>query len=87
MVSSHTTSLALLQHQILDVGKLWSGDTWKRATSQEHFEKIIHGERRLGEYTLRQLCILSLKLCKQLPYSPITWLFLTLLGSISAIYA
>lgn len=62
-------------------------DTWKLAKSQEHFEKLIHRERRLGEYTLRQLCILSLKLCKQLPYSPITWLFLAILGGVSAVFA
>ncbi|KUF82843.1 Chloride Channel (ClC) Family [Phytophthora nicotianae] len=35
---------------------------------------------------MRQLCVRSLRLCKQLPNSPITWLFLVLLGSMAAAY-
>lgn len=62
-------------------------DTWKIADSQRHFEQLIHDERKLGEYTIRQLCIKMLKLCKNLPYSPITWLFLIIIGSIAAMYA
>ncbi|TMW55903.1 hypothetical protein Poli38472_008551 [Pythium oligandrum] len=61
-------------------------DTWKLARSHKHFEKLVHDERKLGTYTWRQLMIRMLKLCKNLPYSPITWLFLTLLGAISAMY-
>jgi hypothetical protein len=59
---------------------------WKIATSQRHFEQLIHDERKLGEYTMRQLCIRMLKLCKNLPYSPMTWLFLIIIGAVAAIY-
>lgn len=62
-------------------------DTWKRATSQEHFERIIHSDRKLGgTYTFRQLCVRTLRLCKNLPYSPVNWLYLVLLGAICAMY-
>ncbi|KAJ0392312.1 hypothetical protein ATCC90586_008844 [Pythium insidiosum] len=60
--------------------------TWKLATSPEHFERIVRDERSIGERTARQLCIQMLKLCKNLPYSPITWMYLALLGIISAAY-
>jgi hypothetical protein len=59
---------------------------WYRANSPEHFDKLLRGERPLVELTMRQLCVRSLRLCKQLPNSPITWLFLVLLGSMAAAY-
>lgn len=61
-------------------------DTWKQATSQDHFEKLIHVDRKLGSYTFRQLCVRTLRLCKNLPYSPVNWLYLILLGVICALY-
>ncbi|KAG6622289.1 Chloride Channel (ClC) Family [Phytophthora cinnamomi] len=61
-------------------------DVWYRANSPEHYDKLLRGERPLVELTMRQLCVRSLRLCKQLPNSPITWLFLVLLGSVAAAY-
>ncbi|ETN16243.1 hypothetical protein PPTG_06424 [Phytophthora nicotianae INRA-310] len=61
-------------------------DVWFRANSPEHYDKLLRGERPLVELTMRQLCVRSLRLCKQLPNSPITWLFLVLLGSMAAAY-
>ncbi|RLN73780.1 hypothetical protein BBJ28_00024163, partial [Nothophytophthora sp. Chile5] len=63
-----------------------NADNWRQASSQENFDKLVRGERPLVELTLRQLCVRSLRLCKQLPNSPITWLFLVLLGSMAAAY-
>ncbi|OWZ06243.1 Chloride Channel (ClC) protein, partial [Phytophthora megakarya] len=61
-------------------------DTWFQANSPEHYDKLLRGDRPLVELTMRQLCVRSLRLCKQLPNSPITWLFLVLLGSMAAAY-
>nr|CCA21872.1 Chloride Channel (ClC) Family putative [Albugo laibachii Nc14] len=63
-----------------------SYDTWKVAKSPEHFERLLHGDRRVVEATVRQLCTSILRLCKNLPHSPIIWLYLILLGSLSALF-
>ncbi|KAG7385595.1 Dipeptidyl peptidase 2 [Phytophthora pseudosyringae] len=61
-------------------------DTWQRAHSVEHFHKLARGERRLQNHALGRLCVRSLRLFKQLPNSPVTWLYLVILGSLAAIY-
>ncbi|KAE9033373.1 hypothetical protein PR003_g8256 [Phytophthora rubi] len=61
-------------------------DTWQRATSVEHFHKLARGERRLQNSAAGRLCLRSLRLFKQLPNSPVTWLYLMILGSMAAVY-
>lgn len=61
-------------------------DTWERANSVEHFNKLVRGERRLNNHVLGRLCLQSLRMFKQLPNSPVTWMYLILLGSVAAVY-
>ncbi|ETL81752.1 hypothetical protein L917_17978 [Phytophthora nicotianae] len=61
-------------------------DTWQRAYSVEHFNKLCRGERRMQNNAVGRLCLRSLRLFKQLPNSPVTWLYLMILGSLAAVY-
>ncbi|KAF4321737.1 hypothetical protein JM18_003629, partial [Phytophthora kernoviae] len=60
--------------------------TWERATTVENFSKLVRGDQRLNEHALGQLCLQSLRVFKQLPNSPVTWLYLMILGSLAAVY-
>ncbi|KAG3250251.1 hypothetical protein PI124_g5097 [Phytophthora idaei] len=61
-------------------------DTWQRAYSLEHFHKLSRGERRMQNNAAGRLWLRSLRLFKQLPNSPVTWLYLMILGSLAAFY-
>ncbi|KAG1691275.1 hypothetical protein DVH05_027138 [Phytophthora capsici] len=61
-------------------------DTWVRAHSVDHFQKLSRGERRMQNNAVGRFCLRSLRLFKQLPNSPVTWLYLMILGSLAAVY-
>ncbi|KAL4085916.1 hypothetical protein PRIC1_014541 [Phytophthora ramorum] len=61
-------------------------DTWQRATSADNFYKLARGERRMQNNAVGRFCLRSLRLFKQLPNSPVTWLYLMTLGSLAAVY-
>ncbi|KAG2841524.1 hypothetical protein PC129_g2275 [Phytophthora cactorum] len=61
-------------------------DTWQRATSVDHFNDLLQERRRLEKFSLGRWCIRTLRRFKQLPNSPIAWLFLMILGSIAGAY-
>jgi hypothetical protein len=52
----------------------------------QHFDDLLQERRRMERYPLGRCCIRTLRLFKQLPNSPVAWLFLMILGSIAGVY-
>ncbi|KAG6615927.1 Chloride Channel (ClC) Family [Phytophthora cinnamomi] len=61
-------------------------DTWQRATSVDHFNDLLQEKRRMEKNPFGRWLIRTLRLFKQLPNSPVAWLFLMILGSIAGVY-
>ncbi|KAE8882288.1 hypothetical protein PF005_g1020 [Phytophthora fragariae] len=61
-------------------------DTWQRATSVDHFNDLLQEKRRMETNPFGRWLIRTLRLFKQLPNSPMAWLFLMILGSIAGVY-
>jgi hypothetical protein len=79
----NTQSFLLLESKSLTL----FSDAWKRARSPNEFEDLVRGERHLyGASAIRNMCIAGLRVFKNLQYSPITWLYLIILGTLCATY-